>query len=205
MRRFDHRIELAVVFDAHPVEHVDQVFGRDIAGRFWRKRTTADAADARVERLDADLQRGECVGDAGVARVVKMRAQRHRPATALRNRAEQIRAPDPAHRRRSYRRARFRRRPRRRAASRYRARAPRRHRLRTDTRTQPQSSRSHADLARGVAQDLAADGDALVDALTLVARAERVARRHDHADFLQALRRACAVIAAAIQDQARVT
>ena len=58
--------------------------------------------------------------------------------------------------------------------------------------------------ARGVAQNFAADGDRFIDALALIARAERVGGRHDHADFLQALGRERAVVAATIQYQARV-
>ena len=55
-----------------PFEHVEQIFGREIAGRAGRVRAAAEAASRRVEGRDAEIERGEHVGERGAARVVEV-------------------------------------------------------------------------------------------------------------------------------------
>ena len=59
------------------VEHVEQVFGRYVTRRRRRERAAADAADARIERIDARFDRRVRIRDAGIARVVEVTAERH--------------------------------------------------------------------------------------------------------------------------------
>ena len=71
-------------------KHVEQILGRYVTRRRGRERTAADAADAGIERVDAGLDRRPGVGDAGVARVVEMAAQRM-PGSSSRQPPEQLR------------------------------------------------------------------------------------------------------------------
>ena len=59
------------------MQHVDQIFRRNVAGRRGRERAAADAAAAGVERAHAGFDRRIGVGEAGIAGVVEMRAQPH--------------------------------------------------------------------------------------------------------------------------------
>ena len=61
--------------DPHLVEHRDHVLGGDVACRAGRYRTAAELAEARLERVDAGLQRGEDVGQALAAGVVEVGGQ----------------------------------------------------------------------------------------------------------------------------------
>src|SRR5690606_8214182 len=49
--------ELDPRVDAHPVEQVHDVLGRDVARGPGRVRTTTEAAERAVDRADAELQR----------------------------------------------------------------------------------------------------------------------------------------------------
>src|SRR5688572_21330358 len=60
---------------AHPLEHVDQVLGRDVAGRGRRERAAAEPAEARVEDPGPGHDGGIGVREARVPRVVEMSAQ----------------------------------------------------------------------------------------------------------------------------------
>ena len=57
---------------AHLVQHRHEVLGGDVAGRPGRDRAAAELAEARLERLDARLQRREHVGEALAAGVVEV-------------------------------------------------------------------------------------------------------------------------------------
>ena len=63
--------------ESHAMQHVDEVFGGNVARGCRRERTTADAAAARVQRAHAGLDRGVGIGETGVAGVVEVRAQFH--------------------------------------------------------------------------------------------------------------------------------
>src|SRR6476646_10801798 len=70
---------------AHAVEHVDKVIGRDVASRVGRERATTDAAGARIQDGYAFQDRGEGVREPRVAGVVKMEAQRRLLADCVSN------------------------------------------------------------------------------------------------------------------------
>ena len=78
------------VCDAHLVQHRDEVLGGDVAGRPGRHRAAAELAEARLEALDAGLQRGEHVGEALPARVVEVRGQLDLLAQRDRARREEL-------------------------------------------------------------------------------------------------------------------
>ncbi len=59
------------------LQHVEQVLGRDVAGRGRRERTAADPSKARIECRHSRLHRGVGVCESGVSRVVEMAAQAH--------------------------------------------------------------------------------------------------------------------------------
>ena len=61
--------------DPHLVQHRDDVLGRDVAGRARRHRAAAELAEARLEGVDALLQRGQHVGEALAAGVVEVGGQ----------------------------------------------------------------------------------------------------------------------------------
>ena len=96
------------------LEQVEDVLGRDVAGRARRERAAAEAADRRVEHGRAGLDRRPRVRDAGVARVVEVAADRD--GRGSRTRSTSRAHPAAASRRRSCRRGRSR--PRRRRAAR---------------------------------------------------------------------------------------
>src|SRR5678815_640771 len=73
-RRFDERCERDAGGDAAAIEHVEKIFGSDVARRGGCERTAADPADARVERNDAAFDGGPGIGDPGVPRVVEVAA-----------------------------------------------------------------------------------------------------------------------------------
>src|SRR5688500_8058136 len=65
------------------MQHVDEIFGRNVAGGRGREGATADAATTRVEHSHTRADRRAGICQPGVARVVKVRAQlqaRHRRA-----------------------------------------------------------------------------------------------------------------------------
>ena len=72
----DQRVEVDAGLDALAVEQVEHVLGGDVAGRARRERAAAEAADRRVEDRRARLDRRPGAGDAGVARVVEVAADR---------------------------------------------------------------------------------------------------------------------------------
>ena len=73
----DDRPDVDSGLDARTVEHVDQVLGRDIAGRRRGEGAATNAADAGVERTDPGLDCRLGVGEPRVSRVVKVAAQRN--------------------------------------------------------------------------------------------------------------------------------
>ena len=68
--------------DTRSLQHVQEIIGRNIAGRRRRKRTATDAANAGIEVGHAGLDGGERVGEPGITRVVEV--------TALRNAANDL-------------------------------------------------------------------------------------------------------------------
>src|ERR1700737_5012033 len=60
--------------DPLAVQQVDEILCRDVAGRPRGERAAADSADGRVEQGRARLDRRVGVGEAGIARVVQVRA-----------------------------------------------------------------------------------------------------------------------------------
>ena len=71
-RRPHHPYQRHAALHAEPFEHVQQILGREIAGRTWRVRTATKPTGGTVERRDAMLQRREHVGQRGAARIVKV-------------------------------------------------------------------------------------------------------------------------------------
>ena len=91
-RGVDERSEVHAGLDAKTVEHVDQIFGREVAGRPGRIRAAAKPAGGRVERRDAQFERRQDIGESRPARVVEVErdvGERH----ALGDRAERRLAP----------------------------------------------------------------------------------------------------------------
>src|SRR3569832_1896961 len=62
LARVDQLVQVDACFDAQAVQHVDHVFGCDIACRAFRIRTSPEAGDRRVELPDAHLQARHRVG-----------------------------------------------------------------------------------------------------------------------------------------------
>ena len=61
--------------DPHLVQHRDEVLGGDVAGRPLRDRAAAQLAEARLERVDARLERRQHVGEPLAAGVVEVGGQ----------------------------------------------------------------------------------------------------------------------------------
>ena len=78
--------------DAHVVQHVHDLLGGHVAGRAGRVRAAAEPADARVELGDAELQRGQDVGQRGAPGVVEVQQHRH-VGLARRTGVEQVARP----------------------------------------------------------------------------------------------------------------
>ena len=98
-------VEVDAGLDAEAVQQVDDVLGRDVAGRALRVRTAAEPRDARVERRDAELEARVDVRERLPVGVVEMAAHlvdRVHARAPLPSRA----ASRPACRRRSCRRRR---------------------------------------------------------------------------------------------------
>src|SRR5262249_48715803 len=74
-RRRDGAIQIDAGVEAHACEHVEQILGRHVAGRAWRERAAANAAERAIEHTHTLFYGGDGVSERGVARVVKMRAQ----------------------------------------------------------------------------------------------------------------------------------
>src|SRR5690349_992378 len=70
VRDADQCVEVDPGLDALPLEEVDEILGRDVAGCAGRERTAAEAAHRGVENARAAVERGETVRVAGIARVV---------------------------------------------------------------------------------------------------------------------------------------
>ncbi len=160
--------------------------------RCWRRASPRRPAAPRTH------SRCRCCACCGSAR-----AAATRPTTDVRRRTG--RAPGRARRRRSYRPARVPPGP---ASARRLAMSSTR--ARVDIALERTAER-HRDRRRGaqsapgrIAQNFATHRNALVDGLSLIARTERIGRRHHHADFLQPSRRQRAIVAAAVQDQTGV-
>ena len=75
--------------DPHLVQHRDDVLGGNVAGRARRHRAAAQLAEARLEGVDALLQRSEQVGESLAAGVVKVGGQLD-SAEALARRREEL-------------------------------------------------------------------------------------------------------------------
>ena len=87
----DQRVEVDAGDDALALEQVDEVLGRDVARGARRERAAAQAADRRVEQLHADVEPGDGVRVARVARVVQVQPDRHAAGRDLGG------ADEPAH------------------------------------------------------------------------------------------------------------
>jgi hypothetical protein len=74
-RGLEQRVEVDAGLDPHLVQHRDEVLGGDVAGRAGRDGAAAELAEARLERVDAGLERGEHVGEALAAGVVEVGGQ----------------------------------------------------------------------------------------------------------------------------------
>ena len=72
---FDQSIEVDAGRDPHSVEHVDEILGRQIAGRARRVGASSEPADARVEIANTDFQSNEDVGKRRPARVVHVHGE----------------------------------------------------------------------------------------------------------------------------------
>ena len=51
----DKSVNIDARFDSHAVKHVDQIFRRNVTGRTWGKRTSADTTGRRIYRFNAVL------------------------------------------------------------------------------------------------------------------------------------------------------
>src|SRR5207244_11941024 len=72
--RLEELLEVDAGGQAHALEHEHQVLGHHVAARAGRERAAAEAAHGAVEMAHAFLVRGERVGEAEAACVVKVRA-----------------------------------------------------------------------------------------------------------------------------------
>jgi hypothetical protein len=72
--RRDELLEIDARTQAHGLEHEDEVFGDDVAGRARRVRAAADPALRRIECRHAGVERGDDVREPLAARVVQVRA-----------------------------------------------------------------------------------------------------------------------------------
>src|SRR5690606_38170122 len=68
----DHGVEIDAGLDAHAVQHVDDVFGGDVAGGAFGVGAAAQPGHGGVEDGDAGLQRGEYVGEGLTVGVVEV-------------------------------------------------------------------------------------------------------------------------------------
>src|SRR5688572_10551640 len=71
LTRRDQRRQIDARLQAHPVQQVDQILSRQIAGCPWRVRTSPKPAHRRIERANTQLQPHEDVAERGTPRVVK--------------------------------------------------------------------------------------------------------------------------------------
>ena len=74
--RVEQLVQIDPGLDAEAVQHVDDVFGRDIAGRAFRVRTTTKPRDRAVEDRQAAFERGVDVSERLSVRVVVVRRER---------------------------------------------------------------------------------------------------------------------------------
>src|SRR5262245_58295943 len=74
-RNLDRALEVDAGVDAHAPEHVDEVLGRDVAGRRRRERAAAEAAEARVQHARTRSHGSVGVRQPSVAGVVEVAAQ----------------------------------------------------------------------------------------------------------------------------------
>ena len=177
------RVEIDAGCVTGAFEHVDEILGRDVAGRRRCERTAADAAETRIERSDAGGNRCVRIRDAGVARVVEVTAQwnpRYGGADTLHH-LDDLRRHADADRvgERNLERLRFR------DALRELDDARDRH-LALERATE---RRRNGDLgaqsrSAGTRRDIEPGGHRFVGAHALVATVERVARDHGHADLV---------------------
>ena len=75
-RRRQQQIEVDAGVVAHTLQHVDDVFGTDVAGRARRKRATAQSAETAFEADHAGGEPCENVGEPHAPRIVKVQRQR---------------------------------------------------------------------------------------------------------------------------------
>ena len=101
LARLDHRVEIDAGLHAHLLAEEHHVLGGDVAGGALVRgeRAAAHAGHRGVEAVDADLERGDDVGDGERAGVVEVELDRGaRPAVA--HRADQpldLQRVGPAH------------------------------------------------------------------------------------------------------------
>ena len=89
-RGAEQRLEVDARLDPHLVQHRDEVLGGDVAGRARRHRAAAELAEARLERVDAGLERGEHVRQPLAAGVVEVRGQLDAAAERLARGREEL-------------------------------------------------------------------------------------------------------------------
>src|SRR5260370_35941110 len=70
-------IKVDAGLDAHLMQHMDEVFGRDIPGGPWNERAAPDAAKRGIEVRDSRLQPHEGICQAHIARIVQVKTPRH--------------------------------------------------------------------------------------------------------------------------------
>ena len=69
---FDQDVQLDVVPQVHPLQHVHEVLGADVAAGDGGERAAAEAGERRLEVLHAGAQRGVGVGEAEAVGVVQV-------------------------------------------------------------------------------------------------------------------------------------
>src|SRR4051812_2258242 len=69
---FDQLVEIDAGLDAHAVQHVDEIFGGQVAGGTRSVGAAAQASDCGIEIANAELQPHERVGERRAASVMKM-------------------------------------------------------------------------------------------------------------------------------------
>ena len=73
--RIDQAWKVIACSNAHPLEHVDRVLGRDIAGGGGGEGAAADAADRCIQRAGPGAPSGIGICQPRVARIVEMKSQ----------------------------------------------------------------------------------------------------------------------------------
>ena len=71
-RSLNECVEIDTGLDAEPVQHVNQILGRKVARCARCIWATAESTGRCIERRNAELERGQHIGQCGPARVVKV-------------------------------------------------------------------------------------------------------------------------------------